>query len=280
MRQAVPAFLSGLLALAPAMPGTGAAAEQAVTHYVRYALDGKASYGILDGETVHELADAPYEAAERTGRSLPLARVKLLPPTEPSKVLAVALNYRSHAGDAGAGKPELFAKLPSSLVAAGEPIRAPPGASRLHYEGELVVVIGKRARRISEAEAPGVIFGVTAGNDVSERGWQFGDVQWLRGKASDSFGPVGPAVVTGLDYDDLLIETRLNGEVQQSESTKHLIHGVDKIVSFASQYFTLLPGDLIFTGTPGRTSPMQPGDVVEVSVEGVGVLRNPVEADE
>ena len=132
---------------------------------------------------------------------------------------------------------------------------------------------------VSVADAPAYVFGVTAGNDVSERGWQASDLQWLRAKASDGFAPVGPAIATGLDYKDLLIETRLNGTVQQSESSKFLIHDVDEIVSFTSRYITLEPGDLIFRGTPGRTRPMKPGDVVEITIQGVGTLRNKVVAD-
>ena len=122
-------------------------------------------------------------------------------------------------------------------------------------------------------------FGVTAGNDVSERAWQDSDLQWLRAKASDTFAPIGPAIVAGLDYDDLLVQTRVNGEVRQSERSSDLIFDIDTIVSYVSQYITLLPGDVIFTGTPGTTQAMQPGDVVEIEIEGVGVLRNTVVAD-
>ena len=271
--------LIAVLTAAAMLALAGAAnAEQTVIRYVRFAVGESAAYGVLDGQTVHELSGTPFDAPSRTGRTFRLDDIRLLPPTEPSKVLAVALNFRSHAGDSGAAKPELFAKLPSSLIGDGEPIVPPAGSSSLHYEGELVVVIGKTARRISPEQAPDHVFGVTAGNDVSERVWQSSDVQWLRAKASDSFGPVGPVLVAGLDYHDLLIETRLNGAVQQSESTKNLIHDVDEIVSFASQYFTLLPGDMIFTGTPGRTRAMRPGDVVEITIQGVGTLRNPVAA--
>ena len=152
----------------------------------------------------------------------------------------------------------------------------PPDAENVHYEGELVVVIGRRAKDISPREAPNHIFGVTAGNDVSERGWQRADLQWFRAKGSDTFGPCGPVIVSGLDYSDLLLETRLNGEPRQSERSKDLLYDVDEIVSYVSRYVTLLPGDVIFTGTPGTTGPMQHGDVVEVEVEGVGILRNTV----
>lgn len=258
--------------------GAVAMAQDNITKYVRYTHDGRTAYGILADQTIRELKGGLFANPKATGRTVPLSKVRLLPPVVPSKVIAVGLNYQSHAGMSGAGAPGLFAKLPSSLIAHGDPIVRPAESTSLHYEGELVVVIGKRAKNVSIADAPKYIFGVTAGNDVSERSWQGSDLQWLRAKASDGFGPVGPAVVTGLNYNDLLVRTRLNGKVVQSERTSHLIHGVDKIVSYISRYITLEPGDLIFTGTPGRTSAMKPGDVVEVEIEGVGVLRNKVVA--
>lgn len=253
-----------------------AAAEGKVMRFVRAEHQGKIFYGLVEGETIHALKGGLFDTPEKTGQTVPLADAKLLPPTVPSKVIAVGLNFRSHAGDSGARRPELFAKLPSSLIGHDAPIVVPPEATNLHYEGELVVVIGKRAKNVSEKDAGKYVFGVTAGNDVSERGWQSSDLQWLRAKASDGFGPAGPFVATGLNYDDLLIETRLNGKVQQSESSKFLIHGVDKIVAFTSRYITLEPGDLIFCGTPGSTRPMKPGDVVEITIQGVGTLRNKV----
>jgi 2-keto-4-pentenoate hydratase/2-oxohepta-3-ene-1,7-dioic acid hydratase in catechol pathway len=141
------------------------------------------------------------------------------------------------------------------------------------------VVIGRRARNVPKADAASYVFGVTAGNDVSERQWQNGpdkDIQWWRAKGADTFGPMGPYVVTGIDYGNLMIETRLNGKTMQKDSTKSLIFDVPAMVSFASKYVTLEPGDCIFTGTPGRTSPMKDGDVCEVHLESVGVLKNPV----
>ena len=148
----------------------------------------------------------------------------------------------------------------------------------MHFEGELVLVIGKEAKDISQAEAPSFIFGVTAGNDLTERSWQSHDLQWMRAKASDGFGPVGPVLVSGLDYDDLLLTTRLNGEIVQQESTLNMIHKPAKVVSYLSRYFTLLPGDMIFMGTPGRTSALEHGDVVSVTVDGVGTLTNRIVA--
>jgi 2-keto-4-pentenoate hydratase/2-oxohepta-3-ene-1,7-dioic acid hydratase in catechol pathway len=170
-------------------------------------------------------------------------------------------------------------------VADGEHIVIPkdsPGP--VHFEAELVVVIGKTTRKVSKEEALDHVFGVTCGNDVSERYWQNDpenkDVQWWRAKGADTFGPVGPYIATGLNPDDLLMTLRLNGEVMQQERTDHLIHDVATMVSYISRYVTLQPGDLIFTGTPGETSAIEPGDVVEVELEGVGVLRNPVAAEE
>jgi len=248
-----------------------------VTKYVRYSHDGASSYGILEGEAVHQISGEPFASVRRTDTTIPLGEVTLLAPCEPSKVIAVGLNYRSHVGDRVMPEyPGLFAKFPTSIVGPGADIVIPPDAGNVHYEGELVVVIGKTTGGISVEEAPNHIFGVTAGNDVSERDWQRGDLQWVRAKGSDTFGPIGPAIVSGLDYTNLLVQTRLNGEVRQSESSKDLVFDVDTIVSYISRYVTLHPGDAIFTGTPGSTQAMQPGDAVEIEVEGVGVLRNTV----
>ena len=255
------------------------AVTQQVTHYVRYRAGGQTSYGILEGETVHELDGELFASPTRTGDSFAVADVELLAPVVPSKVIAVGLNYRSHIGNAApAPYPGLFAKYPTSIVGPGADIVIPSDAGDVHYEGELVVVIGRTAKNVAEDDASDYIFGVTAGNDVSERAWQRDDLQWLRAKGADTFGPIGPAVVSGLDYNDLRVETRVNGEVRQAESSADLIFPVDHVVSYVSRYFTLEPGDLIFTGTPGRTRAMQVGDVVEVEVEGVGVLRNTVVA--
>lgn len=252
-------------------------AEAQTTKYVRYESAGRVSYGILDGETVRELSGELFASPKPTGRTLKLADVKLLAPCEPRKVIAVGLNYKSHIGERpAAAYPGLFAKLPSSIVGPGAAIVFPEGATNVHFEGELVVVIGRRARSVSPADAAQYIFGVTAGNDVSERDWQKQDLQWFRAKASDTFGPLGPAIVKGLNYHDVLLQTRLNGEVVQSQRTKDLIFDVHAIVSYISRFVTLEPGDVIYTGTPGSTKAMKPGDTVEVEIEGIGILRNTV----
>ena len=247
------------------------------TKYVRYTHEGQESYGILEGDTVRELVGDIFSAPTPSGKTLKLSEVNLLAPCKPTKVIAVGLNYRSHIGNRPVpGYPGLFAKYPTSIIGQEKNIVMPSDATDLHYEGELVIVIGKKAKNISVSKAPNYIFGVTAGNDVSERNWQLADLQWLRAKASDTFGPVGPAIVTGLNYNDLLLQTRLNGELRQSERTKDLVYNVEAIVSYISHYVTLFPGDLIFTGTPGTTKAMKPNDIVEIELEGVGILRNKV----
>jgi 2-keto-4-pentenoate hydratase/2-oxohepta-3-ene-1,7-dioic acid hydratase in catechol pathway len=251
------------------------AARQTVTKYVRYLAGGVTSYGILEGDTIRELKGDLFASPSPTGRRLKLAEVKLLAPCVPSKVIAVGLNYKTHLGERPAAEyPGLFAKYPTSIIATDENIVIPPDASNVHYEGELVVVIGKRAKNVTVAAAKSHVFGVTAGNDVSERDWQKQDLQWFRAKASDTFGPLGPAIVTGLNYDDLLLETKLNGEVVQSQRTKDLIFDVANIVSYLSRYVTLEPGDVIYTGTPGTTRAFKAGDTIEVVIEGIGTLRN------
>jgi 2-keto-4-pentenoate hydratase/2-oxohepta-3-ene-1,7-dioic acid hydratase in catechol pathway len=194
-------------------------------------------------------------------------------------VAAVGRNYKSHIADrniAPALYPPLFWKPASCIIGTGENILIPEGANNVHYEAELVVVIGKPAKNVSAADAHRYIFGVTAGNDVSERDWQKNDLQWFRAKGSDTFGVLGPAIVQGLNYNDLLVQSRLNGDVRQSQRTRDLLFDVDTVVSYISQFVTLRPGDVIYTGTPGTTRPMQPGDIIEVEVEGVGTLCNPV----
>jgi 2-keto-4-pentenoate hydratase/2-oxohepta-3-ene-1,7-dioic acid hydratase in catechol pathway len=250
-----------------------------VTKYIRYRSRSAVSYGILDGEIIRELRGDLFEHSE-TGATLRLSEVTLLYPCRPGKILAVGLNYKSHLG----GRPQpahpaMFYKPVSALQDPEGPIEIPRDATDVHYEGEMVLVIGKRVKNASPEEAGGAIFGVTCGNDVSERNWQHGpgkDLQWWRAKGSDTFAPLGPAVVTGLNYGNLMLETRLNGEIVQKQTTADLIFDGAAIVSWVSGWVTLEPGDVIYTGTPGATRKLAPGAVVEVELEGVGVLRNPV----
>ena len=254
------------------------AMSQTVTKYVRFtAAGGPPTYGILEGATIRELRGDLFANPQPTGRSLRAADVRMLAPIDPVKVIAVGLNYKSHLGERpAAAYPGLFAKFPTTIIPSGQDVVLPEDATNTHYEGEMVLVIGKKASNVPMAEAKNYIFGVTVGNDISERDWQRADLQWFRAKASDGFGPVGPYVVTGVNYDDLLLETRLNGNTVQSQRTKDLIFNTSEIVSYVSRYVTLNPGDVIFTGTPGTTRPMKPGDVVEVELENVGVVRNKI----
>jgi 2-keto-4-pentenoate hydratase/2-oxohepta-3-ene-1,7-dioic acid hydratase in catechol pathway len=254
-----------------------ASAAAEVTRYVRYDKAGQTSYGILEGETVRELSNAPWLDGKATGKQAKLADVKLLAPAEPSKILCAGLNYKSHIGQQNPAKyVGLFSKFPTSIVANEANIIYPSDATNLHFEGELVIVIGKKASHVSRESALDYVFGVTIGNDVSERQWQRDDLQWLRAKGADTFGPLGPWVVTGINYQDVLLETRVNGKTLQSQRTKDLIFDIPTMVSYISNYVTLMPGDVIYTGTPGTTSAMKPGDVVEVEIENIGILRNKV----
>ncbi len=249
-----------------------------VTQYIRYRHNSTTSYGILDGETVRELRGDLFGEHKETGARHQVSEVKLLYPCEPPKILAVGLNYKSHLGDRKAPEhPEIFYKPITALQHPGDDIVIPASAKNVHYEGEMVLVIGKRVSRAAAEEARAAIFGVTCGNDVSERDWQGGadkDLQWWRAKGADTFAPLGPVIVRGLEYGNLLLQTRLNANVVQKQYTSDLIFDGPTIVSWISQYVTLTPGDVIYTGTPGHTSRMNGGDVVEVDIEGIGVLRS------
>ncbi len=259
------------------------AKREGVTRLVRYRHQRKTSFGILDGDTIHQIEGNLFGSRAETGTTLPLAEARLLYPVPPRKVLALAGNYQSHLGDQPAPKnPEPFFKANTALLSPEANIVFPPGAQDVHFEAELVIVIGKRARRVTEEEAPDHILGYTCGNDISERNWQNGslgdqkDVQWWRAKGSDTFAPMGPAIAVGLDYEKSQIQLRLNGEVKQKQMLSDLIFKPPAVVSFISQHVTLGPGDVIYTGTPGETSRIQAGDVVEVEIDGIGVLRNGV----
>jgi 2-keto-4-pentenoate hydratase/2-oxohepta-3-ene-1,7-dioic acid hydratase in catechol pathway len=199
----------------------------------------------------------------------------------PSKVIGIGVNYRAHALEMGKGLPDeplVFLKPPSAIIADGTPIQRPAGYTRVDYEGELGVVIGKRAIRVSRSTALDYIEGFTCVNDVTVRDLQAKDGQWARAKGFDTFCPVGPRVVAGLDPSRLRITTRVNGVIKQDSSTSDLIFDVPALVAFCSAHMTLEPGDLISTGTPAGVGNLAVGDVVEVEIEGIGVLRNPVVA--
>lgn len=266
---------------------SAALAQEDVTRYVRFTRGAGVSYGILQGETVQQLAGNDlFGSLEPTGRTFALADVKLLAPIDPSmvsKVIGVAINTLGAGRQGPVPHPRFFAKFPTSIGGPDDPVELPPEAENLNYEGELVLIIGKEGRHIPESEAMEYVFGVTVGNDFSENTW-YGEGQGtdeptrLISKGTDTWAPVGPAIVTGIDYSDLAVEVRLNGEVVQSGRTSELANSVPNLISYISRYLTLKPGDIIFTGTVGRVPSarriMQPGDVTEVEIENLGVLRN------
>ena len=270
-------LLAGAAVSAAVLPGLRA--ESGVKHYVRYRnrQSNERGFGELEGDTVYPIEGSVLGARKRKGGKVALEELKLLYPVRSPKVFAVGLNYKSHLGSSPAPeKPELFYKPTTSLQNPGDPIIIPAGAKNLHYEAEFVIVVGKAAKNISESEAADHILGYTCGNDVSERDWQGDDLQWWRAKGCDTFGPMGPSIAVGLNYMESEISLRLNGETKQEQEISDLLYKPEQIVSFASKHVRLTPGDAIFTGTPGSTSAMKHGDVCEVEVTGIGVLKNRV----
>jgi 2-keto-4-pentenoate hydratase/2-oxohepta-3-ene-1,7-dioic acid hydratase in catechol pathway len=280
MKRLVPLSLAAALALSVTAP------LAAQTKYVRFARDQIVSYGILEGETVRELRGDLLASPQPTGRTFALSDVEILAPIDPAdvhKVIGVAVNTMGAGREGPIPNPRFFAKFPTSIRGPGDAVELPPEAGNLNYEGELVLVIGRTGRHIPEAEAMDYVFGVTVGDDFSENTW-YGERQGvdeptrLISKGTDTWAPIGPAIVTGIDFTDLAVEVRLNGEVVQSGRTSELANKVPNLISYISRYVTLEPGDLIFTGTvgrvPGARRAMQAGDVIEVEIEGLGVLRN------
>jgi 2-keto-4-pentenoate hydratase/2-oxohepta-3-ene-1,7-dioic acid hydratase in catechol pathway len=243
---------------------------------VRYIIDQTTEYGILDGEQVQSLDGAPFEQLKPLERYHKLSEVKLLAPCPPSKVVAIGLNYYSHAKEVGQPVPKepmMFFK-PSTSVIGPEDKIVNPGCQRLDYEAELGVVIKSRAWHVSRAEAMRYVLGYTCFNDVTARDWQAQDSQWSRAKGSDTFSPIGPCIETELDAGNVVVESYLNGERKQQVNTGDLIFAVPELVSYISQVITLLPGDVIATGTPAGIGPMKSGDTIEIKIEGIGTLRN------
>jgi len=254
-----------------------AGVASAQTHYVRYSQNGgDISWGILDGSTIHQLSDAPYLDGTRTGQSVQRSSVKLEAPVDPKLVFMTAFNFRSHIRGDPAEYPGLFLVPANSIVGPEDPIVRPAESMNLHYEAELVMIVGRHAENVSLADAPDYIFGVTAGNDVSERQWQGGDIQWVRAKGSRGFNAVGPVLATGLDITNLEIVGRFNGEERQRGNSADLIFNMAHMLSYISKYFTLEPGDLIWSGTMGSTRAMEPGDTYAIEIAGVGILSNTV----
>ncbi len=247
--------------------------------FVRFEHRGEKLWGLLEDEWVVALQGTFANELRETKEKLRLEEVRLLAPCEPSKVVAVGLNYRDHAEETGhpiPAEPLVFMKPSTAVIGPGEPIRLPSVSQRVDYEAELGVVLGKRASCVPEEKAMDYILGYTCLNDVTARDLQAKDGQWTRSKSFDTFCPIGPWIVEGLDPSDLSVEGWLNGELRQSSSTRNLIFSVRKLVSFISQIMTLLPGDVIATGTPSGIGPLKKGDRFQVRIQGIGVLENPV----
>jgi 2-keto-4-pentenoate hydratase/2-oxohepta-3-ene-1,7-dioic acid hydratase in catechol pathway len=249
-----------------------------MANYVRFRRgDGTTGAGLLEGERIAVIQEPFWRAADRTGEQLSLADVRLMAPCEPRSVVCVGLNYASHLhGRPVPDPPTLFFKPLSSLAGPEDDIVLPAGAGRVDPEGEIVIVIGRDVRGASREEAEAAIFGFTAGNDVSARAWQQADGQWWRAKGSDTFGVFGPSIVTGLRHEEIEVWTRVNGVETQHGASSDLIRDIPEIVRLVSAVMTLVPGDIIYTGTPGDPQPLSEGDMVEVEVTGAGVLRNRV----
>jgi 2-keto-4-pentenoate hydratase/2-oxohepta-3-ene-1,7-dioic acid hydratase in catechol pathway len=244
---------------------------------VRYANGKKAAYGLWDGEVVCGCTGTPYTRLEPTGVCHRVSELRLLAPCTPSKIVALGLNYRSHAAELKMEmrpEPLIFLKPSTSVIGPEDKIIYPDSSRRVDYEGELGVVIKTQARRVSRDEANRYILGYTCFNDVTARDLQSKDGQWTRAKGFDTFAPIGPGIETELDPSHLSLETLLNGESRQKTNTSDLIFSVPELVSFISHVMTLLPGDVIATGTASGIGPMQPGDTVEVRIEKIGTLRN------
>ncbi|WOQ68558.1 fumarylacetoacetate hydrolase family protein [Microbacterium limosum] len=248
---------------------------------VRFSHEESIRYGVVDETDIVVLAGDPLFAGfDTTGQRVPLGEVQLLAPVIPrSKVVGVGRNYRDHAAELGneaPAEPLLFFKPNTSVIGPGDAIVRPGISERVDFEGELVAVIGRVARNVSVEDAAGYVFGYTIGNDVTARDLQKSDGQWARAKGFDSFCPIGPAIETDLDLAQARIVTRVNGEVKQDGPVSDMIHSVAEVIAYASAAFTLLPGDLIMTGTPAGVGPIVAGDVVEIEIPGLGLLRNPV----
>lgn len=255
-----------------------------MNRYYRVRDHGAAVWAREEGDRLRLLEGDPLLQPRDRGETIPKEVAHVLCPVHPSKIVCIGRNYREHAAERGKPVPKeplLFLKPPSALIGPGQPIRHPAWAGRVDHEAELGLVIGREiARPATPQEAAAAIFGVVCVNDVTARELQDKDVQFTRAKGFDTFCPTGPCVATGLDLGALRVACRVNGETRQDGNTRDLIFDPAYLVWYVSRVMTLLPGDIIATGTPAGVSPLQAGDVVEVEVEGVGVLRNPVQSQE
>jgi len=238
-----------------------------------------AQYGWINNDNVGRIDGSPFGEFQRSEATLPLESVQLLAPVLPEKIICVGRNYAEHVKETNAEIPTtplLFLKPPSSIIGPFQTIFLPPQSQQVDHEAELVVVIGKRGRWIQPEEVSSYIYGYTVGNDVTARDLQRKDAQWTRSKGFDTFCPLGPWIETEFNPSDAMITCHVNGELRQMASTRDMIFHIDQLIVFASSIMTLQPGDIIMTGTPAGISPLSPGDIVEVAIDGIGKLRNTV----
>ncbi len=249
--------------------------------YARFELGGRVAYGILEegNRFVREIYGTPFGDAGRPGAAHALDAVRILAPCRPSKIFALANNYRDHLqGREPPHEPQIFLKVPSAVLDPGDAIVLPAGQQRIDEEAELVVVMGKRCRAVSAADALRYVLGYTCGNDVSARAWQKTDLNWWRAKSSDTFAPFGPWIVTGIDPRAATVTGRINGKEVQRCTPKDLIFDIPTLIAWISASVTLEPGDLIYTGTAGAPAELHAGDTVDVEIDGIGTLTNRVVA--
>ena len=253
--------------------------------WLRYQGPNGIRYGIVEGETIAEIDTTPFVAWQRTGATADLHAVKTLVPVVPGTFYAIGLNYRAHAVEFGSAqaaapaRPQPGYRANSALIAQDENIVIPAESGGIQYEGELVVVIGKTARYVAERDALSVVLGYTIGNDVSERTWQKADQGLWRAKNADTFKPMGPWIETDVDLPSLMTRVRINGKQMVEFRTNDMIFGVEQYIAEITKYMTLHPGDVIWMGTEGSNADMKAGDVVEIELDQIGTLRNPVVAE-
>ncbi len=246
---------------------------------VRFSHNDQVKYGVMTGNAVSAIEGSPFDTFKETDRYFLPTEIKILSPCQPYKIIALGVNYSSHGKEMKhklPAEPLIFLKPSTSVIGPDENIIYPPSSKKVDYEGELGVVIKSVAQNVSVKDAKDYILGYTCVNDVTARDLQAKDVQWTRAKSFDTFCPIGPCIETECDPANLLLETILNGKVKQKANTRQLIFKVPELVSFISHIMTLLPGDVIATGTPEGIGSMQPGDVVEVRIEGIGTLKNTI----
>lgn len=248
----------------------------------RFVVGDEVEFGVVEGDEVAPITGHPFGPFTFAGYRHPLGEVRLVAPVLPSKVVGIGKNYAEHASEMGAGPPPenplIFLKPSTAVVGPGDDIGYPPSAQRVDFEGELAVVIGRMCRDVPEEQALDAVLGYTCGNDVTARDQQRADGQWTRAKGYDTFCPIGPWLETHLDPGDLELTTTVNGEVRQRVRTSLLLHSVPRLIAWVSGVMTLLPGDVLLTGTPAGVGPVVPGDEVSVTVEGIGTLTNRVVA--